>query len=93
MLAWLWYLALFLIAYEIRLTASGEIEFKSVLRSIKMDARGLESIRPAQFGLDPYTLVFKSGTHTARTLRQMDGLSALIFELRAINPHLDLRGL
>ena len=92
MVGWLWYIALVWIAYEVRLSATGELEFRSVLRSIRMDAADLISIRPAQRGWDPYTLLFKSRTRTARAMRQMDGLHDLIADLRAINPKLELRG-
>jgi hypothetical protein len=65
-LLWFWYVALVWVAYEIRLSASGEIEFKSVLRSVKVDARELMYIGPAMGGLDPYTVIFKTPKKRAR---------------------------
>lgn len=91
-LLWFWYVALVWTAYEIRLSPGGELEFKSVLRSVKVDARDVSYVGPALGGLDPYTLVFKTSTKTARTVRQMDGLTSLIEQLRSLNPQIMLKG-
>jgi hypothetical protein len=91
-LLWFWYAALVWISYEIRLSASGELEFKSVLRSVKIDARDVLYVGPPWGGLDPYTLVFRTSTKTARTVRQMDGLHSLIYQLRSVNPEIELKG-
>jgi hypothetical protein len=91
-LLWFWYVALVWISYEIRLSPAGELEFKSVLRSVKVDARDVSYVGPALGGIDPYTLVFKTRTKTARTVRQMDGLTSLIEQLRSLSPQIELKG-
>ena len=82
-MAWVWFCSAALFPYEIRLSEDGEIEFKSVLRSVKVNARDLISIAPGFRGWDPNILLFKTRTRTVRTLRQMDGLHDLVTELRA----------
>lgn len=91
-LAWFWYVALVHISYEIRLSPEGEIEFKSVLRKIRMNAQELTYIGPA-YWLDPYTVVFRSTTRAARSTRTMENFSLLISELRRLNPDIRLRGI
>jgi hypothetical protein len=91
-LAWLWYVPLVWISYEVRLSPTGEMEFKSVLRTVRRDAHQLAHVKPASM-FDPYTVVFKFLTGKSRTVRQMDGFVDLIRELRELNPNIQVRGL
>jgi hypothetical protein len=91
-LAWFWYVLLVWISYEVRLSPTGEMEFKSVLRTVRRDARQLAHIEAAS-AFDPYTVVFKFLTGKSRTVRQMEGFVDLIRELKQLNPNIQLRGL
>jgi hypothetical protein len=91
-LAWLWFAGLAWYPYEMRLTSEGVLAFRSVLRTIRVDAGDLVSIRPYVFDMGGTTLVFKTPSRSVHVLRRMDGLLDLITELRAINPNLELRG-
>jgi hypothetical protein len=85
------YIALVQVAYEIRLTQDGILEFRSLLRTIQLDSRDVLSIAPAR--LNTFVLLFKARERTARTLRYMDALPILIVEIRKMNPQLAVRGL
>ena len=91
-MGWCCYVGLVRTAYEIRLDTSGQLEFKSVLKRKGMDSADLVSIGPEK-GKDPYILVFRSRTSSARALRMMEGMHDLVQELRTINPALKLRAL
>jgi hypothetical protein len=92
-LAWLWFAGLAYYPYEIRLTADGVLAFRSVLRTIRVDAGDLVSIHPYVFDMGGATLVFETPSRKLHVLRRMDGLLDLITELRANNPNLELRGM
>ncbi len=89
---WFWFVALIWVSYEIRLTASGELEFVSVLRTLRTKVADVKSVRSAMGGLDPYTIVFTFAGGKARAIRQMDGLHKLMQRLVAQNPAIDVRG-
>jgi hypothetical protein len=92
-LAWLWFEGLAYFPYEIRLTSDGVLAFRSVLRTIRVDAGDLVSIRPFAFDMGGRTLVFETPSRKLQALRRMDGMLDLITELRANNPNLLLRGM
>ena len=52
-MAWVRFCSAALFPYEIRLSEDGELEFKSVLRSVKVNARDLLSIAPGFRGWIP----------------------------------------
>jgi hypothetical protein len=92
MLSSFWYVLLVWVSYEVRLSPTGEMEFKSVMRTVRRDARQLAHVEPAS-AFDPYMVVFKFLTGKSRTVRQMDGFSTLIHELKNLNPNIQMRGL
>jgi hypothetical protein len=92
-LAWFWFVALVFISYEIRLFPNGEVEFKSVLRSIRVNVGDVTYVGPAFGGWDMNTLVFKFSTGSARVARSMNGFHSMLNQLLARNPDIQLRGL
>jgi hypothetical protein len=88
-----WYLVLVKISYKIRLLATGEVEFISALRTIKVDAQDLSYVGLGMRGFMPNIVVFVGRTRTARASLPMDGFHALLNALLVLNPGIRLRGL
>jgi hypothetical protein len=92
-ISWNWFIVLWLFAYEVRLSVHGVLTFRCVLREVRVHGRDLVSVAPLRWDLNGTVLVFRTPSDKMRTLRNMDGLFALMGQLRLINPAIQTRGL
>ena len=85
-----WYGVLYELFYEITLYDDGVVEFKSVLRTRRVQATEIEAIVPRWKGIDLYTMIVKTKSGKLNMIRAMSNMFYFGTRLREINPSIDL---
>ena len=75
--------------HEIVLHGDGTIDFKSVLRKVKMHATEIKTIKPANA---TFGFLVVTGTYTVRLLAQFDNFHEFVAKLKEYNPTIITRG-
>ena len=88
-LAWFWFVLLYLMSFELRLFDDGRLECRSVLRRRRLRVTDIKSIGP-WLPFDTVTFAIRTSSGNAYVPRQMTNMFDFATVLRDMNPAIDL---